>query len=178
MLPYALPMEEEADRNRFTRLYQTHQRELHRLAGRLLGPGPRAEDAVHDTFIKLIQNYKALRERSDRDLERWLLAVVRNTALDMLRRERHEEALEPQAWEPAIPPDLGEFDALAALIRALPEDYRRVLELRFLAEWSLADIARELGLTEGAVKSRVFRGRKLLMDAMRKEGYLDGRDCI
>ena len=65
-----------------------------------------------------------------------------------------------------------------ALIRSMPEDYRRVLELRFLAEWSLADIARELGLTEGAVKSRIFRGRKVLIDTLRKEGYLDGRSCI
>lgn len=179
MLPcYVFQLERDGDRARFTRLYHDTQQTLHRLAARLLGPGPRAEDAVHDTFIKFIQNYEQLHPRSDAELERWLMAVLRNTALDMLRKDRHEEALEPGSWEPAVPPDLGEFEALVELIRRLPEDYRRVLELRFLAEWSLADIAGELGLTEGAVKSRVFRGRKLLMDALRKEGYLDGRDCI
>lgn len=165
-------------KERLTRLYQGNQRRLHRLAARLLGPGPRAEDAVHDAFVKLMQNYDQLRPRPDGDLERWLLAVVRNTALDMLRKDGRETELEAQAWEPAVPPDLGEFETLTALIRALPEDYRRVLELRFLAEWSLQDIADALGLTEGAVKSRVFRGRKLLIDALRKEGYLDGRSCI
>lgn len=166
------------DRERFTRLYQKNQRQLHRLAARVLGPGPRAEDAVHDTFIKFIQNYDQLRFRSDGQLARWLTVVVKNTALDALRRESREEELDAQAWEPAVPPDLGEFEALVALIRSMPEDYRRVLELRFLAEWSLQDIAGELGLTEGAVKSRVFRGRKLLIDALRKEGYLDGRFCV
>lgn len=179
MLPsYVLRLERDADRERFARLYKSSQRQLHRLAARLLGPGPRAEDAVHDTFIKLIQNYGQLRERSDGQLERWLMVVVRNTALDLLRRERCETELEAQLWEPAVPPDLGEFEALAALVRSMPEDYRRVLELRFLAEWSLAAIAEELGLTEGAVKSRIFRGRKLLINAMRKEGYLDGRSCV
>lgn len=166
------------DRERFTRLYQKNQRQLHRLAARVLGPDPRAEDAVHDTFIKFIQNYDQLRFRSDGQLARWLTVVVKNTALDALRRESREEELDAQAWEPAVPPDLGEFEALVALIRSMPEDYRRVLELRFLAEWSLQDIAGELGLTEGAVKSRVFRGRKLLIDALRKEGYLDGRFCV
>lgn len=175
---YMLGLERDDDRERFARLYQAAQHPLHRLAARLLGPGPRAEDAVHDAFIKFIQNYDKLRGRSDGELERWLMAVVKNTALDMLRKDGHETELEPQLREPAVPPDLGEFEALVALIRALPENCRRVLELRFLAEWSLADIARELGLTEGAVKSRVFRGRKLLIDAMRKEGYLDERDCI
>lgn len=104
------------------------------------------------------------------------MVVVKNAALDMLRKEGRETGLEN--WEPAAAPDQGEFETLVALIRSMPEDYRRVLELKFLAEWSLADIAGELGLTEGAVKSRVFRGRKLLMDALRREGYPDGRSCV
>lgn len=179
MLPcYVLQLERDEDRKRFTRLYQNNQPALHRLAARVLGPGPRAEDAVHDAFLKLIRCFDQLRDRPDRQLERWLAVVVKNAALDALRRERHETDLESQVWEPAVPPDLGEFEALVALIRQMPEDYRRVLELRFLAEWSLADIARELGLTEGAVKSRIFRGRKLLIDVLRREGYLDGRSCI
>ena len=176
MLSYILQMEGGGDR--FTRLYQRTQGQLHRLAARLLGPGPRAEDAVHDAFIKLIQNYDQLRPRSDDQLERWLLVVLRNGALDVLRRDSRETELEPQVWEPAVPPDQGEFEALVALIRSMPEEYRRVLELRFVAEYSLADIAGELGLTEGAVKSRIFRGRKLLIDALRKEGYVDGRSCV
>ena len=64
------------------------------------------------------------------------------------------------------------------LIRQLPEEYRRVLELRFVAEWSLAEIAQTMGLTESAVKTRVFRGRKMLLKSLQKEGYLDGRACI
>lgn len=179
MLPsLALRLERDEDRRRFTRLYQQNRRQLHRLAARFLGPGPQAEDAVHDTFIKLIQNYDRLRSRSDGELERWLMAVVKNTALDALRRQGRETELETQVWEPAVPPDLGEFGALVALIRDLPEDYRRVLELKFLAEWSLQDIGKELGLPEGTVKSRIFRGRKLLIDALRREGYLDGRSCV
>ena len=104
--------------------------------------------------------------------------VVKNSALDLLRKEQRETELDAKEWEPAVPADEGEFHALVALIRGLPEDYRRVLELRFVAEWSLAEIAQELVLTEGAVKTRIFRGRRLLIDQLRKEGYLDGRACI
>ena len=160
-----MPRRTQKEGDRFTRLYQQNQDRLHRLAARFLGPGPKAEDAVHDAFVKLIQNFDQLRTRSDAQLERWLLAVLRNTAVDALRRDSRET-------------DQGEFEALVALIRAMPEEYRRVLELRFVAEYSLADIAGELGLTEGAVKSRIFRGRKLLIDTLRKEGYLDGRSCV
>lgn len=53
-----------------------------------------------------------------------------------------------------------------------------MLELRFVAEWSISDIARELGLTESAVRTRTFRGRKLLIDTLKKEGYLDERATV
>lgn len=103
--------------------------------------------------------------------------VVKNTALDMLRREKRETELEESEWMPSVPADEGGFQALVALIRQLPEEYRRVLELRFVAEWSLAE-AQTMGLTESAVKTRVFRGRKMLLKSLQKEGYLDGRACI
>lgn len=165
----------DPDRERFARLYRDNYQRLARLAVQILGPGPKAEDAVHEAFMKLIQNYDALRDREGTRVAAWLAVVVKNTALDMLRKERRETALEPALWEPAVPADEGEFHALVAMIRNLPEDYRRVLELRFVAEWSLAEIAQVTGLTESTVKTRIFRGRKILMEQLRKEGYLDGR---
>lgn len=141
----------------------------------MLGSGPRAEDAVHDTFMKFIRHYDELRDQPDGRLSAWLLVVLKNTALDMLRREKWETACEELPQEPAACGDEGEFRALVAIIRRMPPDYRRVLELRFVAEWSMAEIARELELTESAVKSRIFRGRKLLMDELWKEGYLHER---
>ena len=101
-----------------------------------------------------------------------------STALDMLRRDKWENACEEMPEGQSVPADGGEFRALVEIIRRMPEDYRRVLELRFVAEWSISDIARELGLTESAVRTRTFRGRKLLIDTLKKEGYLDERATV
>lgn len=171
-------LEDGSDKERFTRLYRANRRQMARIAAQILGPGPRAEDAVHDAFLKLIRHFDGLRWKSEAQTGRWLMVVVKNAALDILRKEQRETSLEPERWEPAAPADEGDFHALVALIRGMPEEYRRILELRFLAEWSTAAIAAELGLTEGAVKTRIFRGRKLLIHLMRKEGYLDGWACI
>lgn len=168
----------DPSRERFTQLYKANHRQMYRFAVQILGPGPRAEDAVHDAFVKLIRHFDQLRDTPEDRLSGWLAVVVKNAALDILRREQRETELEAGDWEPAVPADEGGFHALVALIRSLPEDYRRVLELRFVTEWSLAEIAQELDLTEGAVKTRIFRGRKLLIEELRKEGYLDGRACI
>lgn len=171
-------LESDPDREWFSQVYRENFRRMSALAVRFLGPGPKAEDAVHDAFLKLIHHSEQLRDWSPERTGAWLAVVVKNTALDMLRREKRETELEESEWMPSVPADEGGFQALVALIRQLPEEYRRVLELRFVAEWSLAEIAQTMGLTESAVKTRVFRGRKMLLKSLQKEGYLDGRACI
>lgn len=176
--PCTASLGSDPERERFAQLYRAHHQRLLRLAAQLLGPGPKAEDAVHDGFAKLAQHLPQLWDRSEEQLSAWLAVVVKNTALDMLRRERRETALEDGCWEPSTPADGGEFHALVALIRGMPEEYRRVLELRFVTEWSIAEIAAALEIPASTVKTRIFRGRRLLMERLRKEGYLDGRTCV
>ena len=58
-----------------------------------------------------------------------------------------------------------------SLIRALPESYRRILELKCVEEWSNREIARRLNITESTVSMRVLRGRAMLRERLEKEGY-------
>ena len=175
VLTYTMLLETDPDRERFTRIYRANFQRMSKLANQILDPGPRAEDAVHDAFLKFIQHFDELRDRPEERVATWLAVVVKNAALDMLRKERRETVLEAAVWEPAVPADEGEFRALVAVIREMPEDYRRVLELRFVAEWSVAEIAQAMDLGENTVKTRIFRGRKMLAERLRKEEYLDGR---
>lgn len=59
------------------------------------------------------------------------------------------------------------------LIRALPEQYRTILKLKFLWEWTDRAIAQAVGLSVDAVSARVSRGRKLLQQNLREAGYHD-----
>lgn len=85
MLSFIMRFERDPDRDRFAALYQMNHTRMERLARQLLGDQNRAEDAVHDTFMKLIRHYDELRDRSNERLASWLLVVVKTTALDMLR---------------------------------------------------------------------------------------------
>ena len=95
---------------------------MERLARQLLGDQNRAEDAVHDTFMKLIRHYDELRDRSDERLASWLLVVVKTTALDMLRRDKWENACEELPEGQSVPADGGEFRALVEIIRRNSEE--------------------------------------------------------
>ena len=81
----------------------------------------------------------------------------------------------PEEWNPPAPESgEDEYRRLVALILSLPEAYRRVLELKYVMEESNQAIARRLGMKESTVSTRVQRGRKLLLEAMEREGYCYG----
>ena len=90
---------------------------------------------------------------------------------DILRSERRTAAF-PEDWDPPAREDgQEEYRYLISLIRSLPENYRRVLELKCVEEQTNREIARRLGMNESTVAVRVMRGRTMLKERLEKEGY-------
>ena len=168
---YVAAMDGDCDRELFALVYQKFYNKMMRVARQILPTQAQAEDAVHDAFLKIIQHFDDLKAVPEERRIYWVVTVTKNAALDLLRKEGRDLPMDEEVERqlPAAPAGEGGFRALVELIRRMPETYRRVLELRFLTEWSHAEIARELHITEGAVKTRVARGRQLLVEAMRKE---------
>ena len=171
---YVVAMDEDCDRELFSLVYGQFYNRMMRVARQILPTQAQAEDAVHDAFLKIIQHFDDLKAVPEERRIYWVVTVTKNAALDLLRKEGRDLPMDEEAQRqlPAAPAEEGGFRTLVEIIRRMPEIYRRVLELRFLTEWSHAEIARELHITEGAVKTRVARGRQLLVEAMRKEGYV------
>ena len=175
MLSMLLAMlETEEDRDRFLKLHGAYEKKLYAVAVRVLGDRTAAEDAVQQTWLQIIRRWDRVSQLPWSETEGYLVTAVKNTAVDMLRRKGREEAL-PEDWDPPAP-DTGEtgYRYLVSLIRALPEGYRRVLELKCVEEESNREIARRLGLKESTVATRVLRGRTMLAAALEKEGYVHG----
>ena len=167
-------LETEEDRERFLKLHGAYEKKLYAVVARVLGDRTAAEDAVQQTWLPIIRRWDRVRTLPWSETEGYLVTAVKNTAVDMLRRERREEAL-PEDWDPPAP-ETGEgaYRYLVDLIRALPEGYRRALELKCVEEESNREIARRLGLKESTVATRVLRGRTLLAETLKKEGYVHG----
>jgi len=169
---YLTMLETDADRELFGAIYRTYYNKMMRVALQLLSSAPRAEDAVHDAFLKIIAHFDDLKAIPEERRWYWIVVVTKNAALDLLRKESREMPLDDEREQVCqVPADEGGFRSLVECIRAMPEGYRRVLELRFVTEWSYAEIARELHISEGAVKTRISRGRQMLIGRLEKEGY-------
>ena len=168
---YLAMLETEQDQRRFTRLFEAHEKKIYAVALHILGNPTQAEDAAQQTWLQLIKNWDRVSALPWRETEGYVVTVAKNCALDILRAERKTAAF-PEDWDPPAQEERQEeYDYLVSLIRSLPENYRRILELKCVEEQTNKEIARRLGMNESTVAVRVMRGRALLKERLEKEGY-------
>lgn len=167
----------EGDAEAFGRLIERHQDRLLRLCERLLGEREAARDAVQEVFLKVYRQAAGYRPRGQ--VYTWLYRIAVNHCLNRLRRRkivrfvrfegRGHESPEP-SFEPADPGAGPEARlqnrerwrwTLRALAR-LPPGQRSVVVLAKLEGLSYKQIAETLGITVGAVESRLVRAMKRL----------------
>jgi RNA polymerase sigma-70 factor, ECF subfamily len=164
------------DAEAFASLVESHQERLIRLCERLLGDAEAARDAAQEVFLKAYR--KAGDVRPQGQVYTWLYRIAVNHCLNKLRRRRLVRFLR---WEdpgerdvPAFDPPDEAADPAAALearrrwqatrraIERLPENQRTVLVLVRFEGLSYKQTAAVLGITEGAVESRLVRAMRRL----------------
>ncbi len=152
----------------FAALYRRYRAPLFAFCSRLTGNREHAEDAVHESFLKLSRSADGI--RSPGALRTWLFRVARNESL-MIRRQNRKivrlaETDIDTPWEENTPLTLLEARDGAAQIEyallRLKTEYREVLLLREFEDLSYAEIAQITGSTPSAVKARIFKARKAL----------------
>ena len=154
--------------------YAAHAGELYGFALRSLGDAGLADEAVQDTFLRA---WRA-GERFDPELgslRTWLFAILRNVVIDISRARAGRPGLADGGVEPSVEP-LEE--ALLAwqveeAMRRIGEQHRRVLVETYYRGRPYAEVAAELGVPEGTVKSRVYYGLRALRVALEEIGYED-----
>lgn len=143
---------------------------IFRLAYARTGSRADAEDIMQEVFVRLL---RARPDFADRAHARaWLLRVAANCANDWFRApwRRREGPLSE-----SLPAPEHESGGVVEAVLALPAKYRTVVHLYYYEELSVAEIAKIIGRSEGAVKSRLFRARSLLRDALKEDDDVSER---
>lgn len=142
---------------------------------RLVDTEEDAWDLLQDVWLKVIREVRKLREPGA--FPTWVYRIARNTAISHLRKKVPARSLTTEEGDLEIPdgnPDEAVKDLEAAEVhRALATlslPHREVLTLRFLEDFSLAEIAQVTGAPEGTVKSRLFHAKRALREAMETGG--------
>jgi RNA polymerase sigma factor (sigma-70 family) len=163
------------DESALGEVYDRFGRVAYGLALRIVRDERLAEDAVQEAFLAVWR--QAASFQPDRASARtWVLTFVHRRAVDLVRREerRRAETLEPET-EPSgssAADDAELRSRRAAVQRALaqlPDDQRRPIELAYYGGLTQSELAEELGLPLGTIKSRMFAGLKRLGELLGSE---------
>ena len=165
-------------------MMRRHNRALYRTARSILRDDAEAEDALQEAYLKAIAAIGTF--RAEARLATWLTRIVVNEALGRLRRTRRgaevirleadlgPEAASPEAADAAPNPEARAMRTetrriIEARIDELPDAFRTVFVLRAIEEMGVEETAAALQIPESTVRTRLFRARAMLREALARD---------
>jgi RNA polymerase sigma-70 factor (ECF subfamily) len=145
-------------------LYRQHGSALLLFATAVAGERSRAQDAVHQVFLKLLE---ARSLNGVQDTKAYLFTSVRNAILNDIRARRSDAALEDKAaWFDPPNRDYSGEQNLRRALNALPDDQRQATILHVWGELTFAQVAEVLGISANTAASRYRYALAKLREAM------------
>jgi RNA polymerase sigma-70 factor (ECF subfamily) len=170
----------KGDVKAFESIVSLHEESLLRFAQRLALDHAMAQDAVQETFIRLIRDASKLRQHES--LTTWLYRVCRNLCLDAVKREsrmhrRHVDAAHSERYvnERAEIESLEERALVTRKLSELPPKEREALYLKIIEGKSYKEISEVTGISTGHVGYLIHHGLKRLARVLQMAGVIEAR---
>ena len=172
------------DRGLFDKLVEKHHKQAYNVAYRMSGNHSDAEDLTQEAFIRAFRFFKNYKQ--DMPFERWLYRIMLNVFIDKLRRK---PAAVIWSLDAPINTEEGEFrreiadeeagpeevllarerdDRLQEALETIPDVYRITVIYVDIEGFSYEEVADATRTNIGTVRSRLFRGRRMLKDILGK----------
>ncbi len=170
MIFYLSLIENQEDKDKFEYIYTNYKYTMLYEAKQVLKDEHMAEDAVHESFIKIIQIISKISLDNCNKLKRFLVLIVRHKSIDMIRKNDKAKnvpiddeldsnvELRDDVLDKIM--SMQGLNNLMEIIRELDDTYRIPLELSILYGYSHKEISEILDLSENLVRIRIFRARQ------------------
>ena len=157
-------------------LLRRHYDRVHAVCRRIAGGSRDADDAAQEAMIRVVRHLDRFDGRSA--FTTWVYRIATNAALDELRKRKRRPQLHIVDDEDHVRPELADevahrrIDAVAdritidAALAGLPDEFRAAVVMRDVGDLDYAEIAAALDVPVGIVKSRIARGRRMLVEAL------------
>lgn len=171
------------DETSFEEIFDRHKRLVAVIASRHFRRHEEIEEIVQTAFAKAFTEMHRFRGQYDRSFSSWLVTITSNVCFDLLRKQkRRPERLtcdlsdsESQLLQDLAGPgsrhaeqELSNSDLAQKLLAQLPDNDRSLLEMLYVHEMSVAEIARKQGCSKANVKIRAWRARGALRKILRR----------
>ncbi|HEY5977246.1 MAG TPA: sigma-70 family RNA polymerase sigma factor [Solirubrobacterales bacterium] len=154
--------------------YSAHAGELYGFAMRSLGDAGLAEEAVQETFLRAWRAGKRF-DPEIGSLRTWLFAIIRNVVIDLGRARAARPGVAKEGIEASVEPIEESLLAwqVEEAMRRIGDQHRRILVETYYRGRPYAEVAADLGIPVGTVKSRVYYALRALRIALEEIGYED-----
>lgn len=155
------------EKSKFEQLYRLYRQDMFKMAYGILENKYDAEDAVHESFMRVMKKLTKISEINCPQTHAYLLIIVKCVALKILSKQTKTIVVDTDTVE--ITDDFGleeyvisnmEVERIKYILEQLSDDYYEVLFLELFMEFSISDIAEQLGLTYENTKKRLQRAKK------------------
>jgi RNA polymerase sigma-70 factor (ECF subfamily) len=178
---YLAVIDDEQDKSKFELLYTTYRKLMFYIANRILNDEYLAEDAVHQTFLKIIEDLNKLKDVHCHKTKSYIIVMVRNYAINLYNRMKRHSTIPIEQADYWIMDEtsnekfnqIEDLDYLAKVIIKLPVIYKEVLTLKYVQEFTTEEIAHCLGVSEAAVRKRLERARHKIKEVLENEENAD-----
>lgn len=162
-------------------LYALYEQKMYAAAFAILHQPEQAEDAVHDSFLKLTKYLYKIKDAASAETKRLVMQILKTTAIDQYRKNSRdveklvsEDSAVGEMNMKVFPIEAVESrEMIEGLLRGLSQEYREVIKLRYYYGFSTKETADILDISCDNVSKRMERARKQLLNKLEWEDY----DC-
>lgn len=165
----------KGDTKAFSFLVDKYQNLIFNIVKRILPEQMDSEDVCQEVFVKIYKGIGSFRHKSK--LSTWIAKIAYFTALNYLKKNKKNEKYDDLEDNLTVEADTDSPDELLIkkntaeylnkLIARLPKQYKLILTLYHLEEFSIQEIHETTGIAKGTVKSHLFRARKMLKEKIK-----------
>ena len=151
------------DHTAFTLIYERYSVAIYRYIYFRVGEAELAEDLQAEVFLRMLEGMERYEDRGW-PISAWLYRIAHDRTVDTMRRRRNRQHVPLESWSgmcdgPDSTVDMRlDYEELNRTLDDLTDEQRQVIQLRFMADMSVQEVARKLGRTEGSVKALQHRG--------------------
>ena len=173
MLIYLSLLDSEEEISKFELIYSTYKKQMYYTANNILKDSHLAEDAVHNAFLRIINNLEKIEDINSHKTKGLIVIIVKNVSIDIYRKNKKErdntifidDLDDINGYDEINKNDIGDLEIA---ISKLPENYTQVFLLKFSHELTDNEISEILDIKPDNVRKRISRGREKLKNILKK----------
>ena len=177
-----LTFDNEDSKSKLEYIYMTHGEQMYSTAYSILKSREDAEDAVHDTFLKLSRVIDSIDTENKNRCKAYVLTAVRSTAYTLIQKKKHNSTVISEDGDTDVADEESDVliisisnetvSSVSECIASLDVKYRDVLYYAIVEEMKDKEISKITGIKSSTVRTRIMRGKKLLIEKLTERGII------